>query len=140
MVPDNTDAEDILQEAFVSAFKNLSEYKGEATFGAWLKRIVINKTLNHLRKNKPDFVDVDQITHYTEEENDEEYEINPAEIHYAIKELPEGARVILSLYILEGYKHKQIAELLKISESTSKSQYQRAKLLLKQKLTDNIHG
>ncbi len=135
IVVNQYDAEDILQESFVSAFKSLEFYKGESSFGTWLKRIVINKSLNHLRQKRQNFTDLDNLHIAYEESDDEEItEVTPEAIHEAIKSLPEKARVILNLYLLEGYMHKEIAEMLDISESTSKSQYQRARKLLQEKL------
>lgn len=135
IVVNQFDAEDIIQESFLSAFKGLSSFKGESTFGVWLKRIVINKSLNALRQKKQTFTDLDNlyVTH-DEAENDDLHEITPEIIHEAIKGLPEKARVILNLYLLEGYMHKEIAEMLEISESTSKSQYQRARKLLQERI------
>ena len=138
IVVNQFDAEDILQESFVSAFKSLDSFKGESSFGSWLKRIVINKSLNALRQKKQNFADLDNL-HIASEESDENEdfpEVEPEQIHEAIKTLPEKARVVLNLYLLEGYKHKDIADMLDISESTSKSQYQRARKLLRDKLID----
>jgi len=136
IVVNQFDAEDILQESFVSAFKSLESFKGESSFGAWLKRIVINKSLNALRQKKYSFTDLDNLQVAQEELDDDEIpEVAPEAIHEAIKTLPEKARVVLNLYLLEGYMHKEIAEMLEISESTSKSQYQRAKKLLRDKLS-----
>jgi len=135
IVVNQFDAEDILQESFVSAFQSLGSFKGESSFGGWLKRIVINKSLNAIRQKKYAFTDLDNLhIAYEENENDEFPEVAPEAIHEAIKSLPEKARVVLNLYLLEGYMHKEIAEMLDISESTSKSQYQRARKLLREKL------
>jgi len=139
MLSDRNEAEDVLQEAFVSAFRNLEQFKGESTIGAWLKRIVINKCISHLRKKKPVLIEVDKI----ENENSASFQeleyisLNPEYIHQAIKELPEGSRVIFNLYALEGYKHKEISQMLEISESTSKTQYLRARSILMNKLSFN---
>ena len=143
IVVNQLDAEDILQESFSSAFCNLIKYKGEATFGAWLKRIVINKSINHVKKQKIWFEDSDKLPEVEDEDESDENELNrenlfskisPEMIHEAIKTLPIKAKAVLNLYLLEGYQHKEIAEMLGISESTSKSQYQRARKLLMQKL------
>jgi RNA polymerase sigma-70 factor (ECF subfamily) len=132
IVVNQFDAEDILQESFVSAFKSLDSFKGDSSFGGWLKRIVINKSLNSLRQKKQSFTELDNLhIAYEESDDDEDFpEVSLESIHEAIKTLPEKARVVLNLYLLEGYKHKDIAEMLEISESTSKSQYQRARKLL----------
>lgn len=139
MVNSQFDAEDIIQETFVSAFKNLDKFRGESSFGSWLKRIVINKSISFLRKQKFEFTDSDRLSKIQNESEESNFpEIDPVKIHEAIKQLPEKARVVTNLYLLEGYRHKEIAEILKITESTSKSQYQRARLLLKEKLTKEI--
>jgi len=135
MVVNQYDAEDIIQESFTSAFKNLDSFRGESSFGSWLKRIVINKSISHLRTKKHEFTDIDHLHIVDDEDTDDEIpDIKPEQVHEAIKSLPEKARVILNMHLLEGYKHREIAELLDISESTSKSQYQRAKMLLREKL------
>jgi RNA polymerase sigma-70 factor, ECF subfamily len=133
MVANTSEAEDILQEAFISAFSKLDSFREESSFGAWLKRIVINKSLNYLRKQKWNFEDIEETIIYEEDEEDIP-EISPEKIHFSIQKLPEKARIVINLYLLEGYKHKEIAEMLDISESTSKSQYSRAKQLLKSEL------
>lgn len=136
MLSNSMDAEDVVQEVFVKVFKNLKSFKGDATLGAWIKRITINTTLNHLRKNNPvSWNTLDQYEHVLVDPQGEDIEtIDLALIHRAIKQLPEGCRVIFNLFLLEGYRHQEIAEILKISESTSKSQYQRAKRLLRKEL------
>lgn len=136
-VPDTTEAEDLLQESFVKVFRELRTFQGTSTLGAWLKRIVINHCLNHLRKKRPVFQELSNVD-LPETDDGESFwiEITSEQIHHAIKRLPEGARVVCVLYLLEGYKHAAIAELLGISESTSKSQYRRAIGLLKADLAN----
>ena len=134
------DAEDILQESFVTAFKNLNELANDKAFGSWLKRIVINNCISHIRKNRIGFEDIDNydsIASFGDEEPD--ISIDPALVHYAIKELPAGGRAVLVLHALEGYKHREISEMLGISESTSKSQYKRALDLLYIQLKQKIY-
>jgi RNA polymerase sigma-70 factor (ECF subfamily) len=120
------DAEDILQESFVTAFENLSELTSDNAFGSWLKRIVINNCITQLRKR----IVLDDIGDHasiaSDENREEELSIDPALVHKAIKDLPTGGRTILVLHALEGFKHREIAEMLGITESTSKSQYRRA--------------
>lgn len=133
------EAEDVLQEAFVNAFKNIHSYNGKATFGAWLKRIVINKSITAVNRRKVEFISLEGQGSLQEEAD--ESEVLPesvAQVQGAIKELPEGYRIVLSLYLLEGYDHKEIAGILNISESTSKSQYNRAKKKLKETLTKGL--
>ncbi len=137
MLTKRHEAEDVLQEAFVNAFRNLKRFKGDSTFGAWLKRIVINQCISQLRKNKPVWVDIDDADFSNSEVFDSlDYSAFDADyIHQAIKELPEGSRAVFNLFALEGYKHKEIGALLEISESTSKSQYIRARSILMNKLS-----
>jgi len=128
MLNHQAEAEDLLQEAFVEAFRKIDTFKGESTFGAWLKRIVINRSINALKKRKLDFVSVDKRDFKDEEnEEDENIQWQVEKVHQAIQKLPDGYRSVLSLYLLEGYDHLEISEILNISESTSKSQFNRAK-------------
>lgn len=126
MLNNREDAEDILQETFVECFRNISSFRFESTFGAWLKKILINKCLNQLNKKKIDLTYCDSLP-ITVYEEDEEIIFDTSKIFYGINLLPDGYRVILTLYLLEGYDHSEISEILGISESTSKSQYSRAK-------------
>ena len=129
------EAEDMLQESFTYAFSKLGSFRFESSFGAWLKRIVVNTCINHLKKRKVDLV-------YTEQQSDpapEDDFVDYADIKFkvdsvmqAMEKLPQGYRVVFSLYLLEGYDHKEISEILGISESTSKSQFLRAKKKMKE--------
>jgi RNA polymerase sigma-70 factor (ECF subfamily) len=134
------DAEDVLQEAFISAFRNLDSYRGDASFGSWIKKIVINKAINVLKKRKwesmPDTDDLDVAA----DEPEQEYlpELGVEKVKGAIEQLPDGYRSVLSLYLLEGYDHQEIGEIMGITESTSKSQLNRAKNKLKEILLKKI--
>jgi RNA polymerase sigma-70 factor (ECF subfamily) len=134
------DAEDALQEAFISAFKNLGSYRHDATFGAWLKRIVVNKSINVLKKRKHELMPEDEHWDVAEQDTHIDYreEMTIGRVKQAIEELPDGYRTVLSLYLLEGYDHQEIAEIMGITESTSKSQLNRAKAKLREKLTVRI--
>ena len=136
------DAEDALQEAFISAFRNLDHYRGDATFGAWLKRIVVNKSINVLKKRRHEAMPGDEGWDVAEEDSGGDYKDNLTveRVKKAIEELPDGYRAVLSLYLLEGYDHQEIAEILGITESTSKSQLNRAKGKLREKLTSRYEG
>ena len=145
IVDNKLDAEDILQESFASAFCNLEKFKGEVSFGAWLKQIVINKSINFVRNRKNWLVITDNLPETEDELDDidvsEDNTINnilPEMIFEAIKSLPEKAKIVFSLYLLEGYQHKDISRMMDISESTSKSQYQRARKLLQDILLNMI--
>jgi RNA polymerase sigma factor (sigma-70 family) len=133
------DAEDILQESFVTAFEKINELSNENAFGSWLKRIVVNNCITHIRKNKVQFEDLDGYENTIGNDDEEEVNIEPEIVHHAIRELPDGGRTILILYALEKYKHREIAEMLSISESTSKSQYRRALDILFHNLKSKIN-
>lgn len=125
------EAEDVLQEAFVDAFSKIKDFRQDTTFGLWLKQIVVNRSINYLRKRKMDLValnDEQLDTIAEEEQNDlEESEFKVAQIKMAMQQIPEGYRVVLSLYLFEGYDHEEIGQILKISENTSRTQFLRAK-------------
>jgi len=135
---DYAEAEDVLQESFLSAFRELSGYKGDSSFGAWLKRIVVNKSINCLRQRRLALVPLGE-QHHDEPAEAANSPEDEADTHYradtlrrCIQELPDGYRVVLSLYLLDGYDHLEIAGILGISESTSKSQYSRARVRLRE--------
>lgn len=134
------DAEDALQEAFISAFRSLESYRGDAAFGAWLKRIVVNKAINLLKKRKHETIPDDENWDVAEQDVQAEYkeEFTVDRVRKAIGQLPDGYRAVLSLYLLEGYDHEEIAGILNISESTSKSQLNRAKSKLREILTPKV--
>ena len=127
-------AKDLLQESFVKAFRKIDDLEEPKAFAGWLKRIVVNTGVEHLRRKKNVF---EEITNETEEmldEIDDDLAIEPEVLHQAIKELPDGCRSVLSLHLFDGYKHAEIAQKMNISESTSKTQFRHAKALLKKKL------
>jgi RNA polymerase sigma factor (sigma-70 family) len=134
------EAQDVLQEAFISAFKNLDFYRGDAAFGAWLKRIVVNKALTALQKRKYDRLPQDEHWDVAEEIVPEDYgdPLTVERVKRGIHELPDGYRAVISLYLLEGYDHQEIAEIMSISESTSKSQLNRAKSKLRELLAIKV--
>lgn len=129
MMNNREDAEDILQDAFVQAFSKLDSFRYESTFGAWLKRIVINTCINAINKRKVDLLLTDDMYYFSNRSEEEEPELplTVKDVERAMEQLPEGGRLIFSLYLLEGYDHVEIAEILGITESTSKSQFMRAK-------------
>ena len=131
IVKDPQEAEDIMQESFLSAFRNIETYRGQVSFGAWLKRIVVNNSLDVLKKRRLLFEELNEdYTAYAELEEGIDEELLAQQlvrILEAIQQLPEGYRVILSLHLLEGYDHEEIAEILNITSSTSRSQFFRAK-------------
>ena len=127
------EAEDALQESFIKMFNSLSKFDGRVSFGAWFKRITINECLNRLRKNKLNWMEIkEDIPETTTEEKEGVF--TPEKLNQAISNLPDGCRAVFTLKAFEEYKHDEIAESLGISLSTSKSQFVRAKKLLKQTL------
>jgi len=132
IVNDSMEAEDIMQESFLSAFEKIDTYSGTVSFGAWLKKIVVNRSLDALSRRKAIFEDIDSHIGIRDESGDEtarneEIDVKVEEVKEAIERLPDGYRIILSLYLLEGYDHDEIAEILSVNSSTSRSQLSRAK-------------
>ncbi|MBW8684845.1 RNA polymerase sigma factor [Chitinophaga rhizophila] len=128
MTGNPADAEDTLQEAFMQVFKNLERLENAGSVTAWIKRIVVNHCLSHLRRKKVYFEEVDNIDVEEETIVDEgDFAWTVAAIKDAIHVLPNGYRTVLNLYLFEEYSHKEIASMLDISESTVKTQYMRAK-------------
>jgi RNA polymerase sigma-70 factor (ECF subfamily) len=131
IVNDSAQAEDIMQEAFLEAFRKIDTYREEASFGSWLKRIVINKSIDEIRKAK-DVISIDELDVEVPDQNDDENYIQVLstrveEIRKAIHALPDSYRIILSLYLLEGYDHEEIARILDISYNLSRTRYSRAR-------------
>ncbi len=130
IVGDPDDAEDVMQEAFLKAFAKLKTYRGEVSFGAWLKRIVVNKALDFLRLKKEQ-ISLDEVGEIEEVPDDPSEVMEVAyradTIKRAIYSLPEGYRIVLSLILLEGYDHEEVSGILNISNTTSRTQYHRAK-------------
>jgi RNA polymerase sigma factor (sigma-70 family) len=133
------DAEDVMQESFLSAFRNIQTYRGEVTFGAWLKKIVINRSLDVIKSRKA-MISLDAVAEMADETADMEYmdyrDLQRDDIITAIGALPDGYRVVLTLYLIEGYDHDEISEILQISNATSRTQYHRAKKKLAEKLNE----
>ncbi len=127
MLNNREDAEDVLQESFISAFKNLHQYIGKASFGSWLKRIVINACIAAIKKRNEQLIPLGEKDLPEEPTQEEGITYDIETVKAAISELADGYRLIISLYLFEEHSHKMIAEKLNISESTSKSQYSRAR-------------
>ncbi len=136
------EAEDVLQESFTEAFRNLAKFEYRTSFGGWLKQICINRSINQLNKRKIDWVDMEQIAGYDSEEElpyDEDSVTYQVEVvKRAIMKLPDGYRTVLNLYLLEGYDHEEIAGILNVAESTTRTQYMRAKQKLLHFLKEGI--
>ena len=142
IVQDPVEAEDIMQESFLSAFQKIKTYSGSVSFGAWLKKIVIHRSLDSLKKKKISFEELDEHTIETRETEVEVPDITKRinEVRDAIMQLPGGFRVVLTLYLLEGYDHEEIGQILNIKSSTSRSQYARARQKLIEILKKRNHG
>lgn len=143
MLNNQAEAEDIMQESFLSAFMKISSYKGEMSFGSWLKKIVINKTIDVLRTRKVKFEELNEKLVGPDDSPEPGFNVPDDDtrmidrIKEALKQLPEGFRVVLTLSLFEGFDHEEIAMILKISESTSRSQLARAKKKLIEIITNN---
>lgn len=145
IVGNHGEAEDVLQDAFLDAFLKIDSFRGTSTFGAWLKRIVVNKSINQVNKRKMTLVEIETAElngngHYEDSApSPADLQLSVERVVQAMEQLPDGYRIVFSLYCLEGYDHKEIAEILAISESGSKSQLNRAKKKLKEILKEKIY-
>ncbi len=137
MMGDEDEARDVLQDSFISAFTRLNTLKETALFSAWLKRIVINHCLNALKKRKDFVIPLNENMEVMEEEPMDPDNWTVKQIMGAINELPKGARTVLNLYMFEGYDHKEIGQILAITESASKAQYSKAKSRIRKMLEQN---
>jgi RNA polymerase sigma-70 factor (ECF subfamily) len=134
MVRNEMDAEDLLQNSFIDVFTKIDSYRYESTIGAWIKRIVINNCINFLKKRRLKYESWEEQMKepVVREDNIPEHTLTVSAVKMAMRKLPDGYRTVFSLYLLEGYDHKEIGSILEISEATSKSQYSRAKKKLKE--------
>jgi len=140
-VPDYDEAQDVLQESFIKVFQKINSYQGKGSLDGWIRKIIVNTALDHFRKTKEQRFQLE----ITEEEHSVSTEaaalenINAKELLMVIQALPVGFRTVFNLYAIEGYSHKEIAVMLGITESTSKSQYARARVhLQKNIITEQI--
>ena len=139
MLNNVAEAEDVLQESFIEAFKNLERFEYRTSFGGWLKQICINRSINQLKKRKIDWVDMELAGYDSADEmpvDEVEIALQVESVKKAIMKLPDGYRTVLNLYLLEGYDHEEIAEILQVAESTTRTQYMRAKQKLLQFLNE----
>jgi RNA polymerase sigma-70 factor (ECF subfamily) len=137
MVQNAHDAEDILQSIFIEVFTKLDSFRYESSIGAWIKRITINKCINFLKSRRLAFQELTAGMDRVEVTDTEREPILSVEkINKAINTLPDGYRVVFSLYAVEGYDHEEIAQILGVTEATSKSQYSRAKAKLREVLNN----
>lgn len=131
------EAEDLMQDSFVKAFENLKSFSGKGALGGWIRQITVNTALELYRKNKLtiQLIEIENNTQLAKDNSIEQLELN--DLLLKIQSLPTGFRTIFNLYAVEGYNHREIGELLNISEGTSKSQYSRARLLLRKMIADD---
>jgi len=137
MLRNDMDAEDLLQNSFVDIYGKINTFRFQSSIGAWIKRIVINNCINFLKKRRLEVVSLENQYDDRWDETEKEkadLPLNVKDIKSAISQLPDGYRMVFNLYTMEGYDHKEIAEILEVSEATSKSQYSRAKKKLREML------
>ncbi len=131
MMKNREDAEDVMQNAFVDVFTKMHQYGYQSTPGAWIKRIVINHCLNHLKKKKLFFEEIDNVPEVEEAVHIPQQLLSVDKVKSGIMQLAPGFRTVLNLYLMEGYDHAEISDILDITVSTSKTQYSRAKKKLR---------
>ena len=142
---DAADAEDVVQEAFIKAFTKLHQYKAEVTFGAWLKRIVVNKSIDFLKSKKQRLVELEEVhLKVIDTDDDDKWLVEDAitlsDVKKAINKLPDKYQYVVMLYLIEGYDHQEISEILSISEIASRTQLSRGKSKLRELLTLKQNG
>ena len=133
------EAQDILQEGFIKVYQKISQYKSTGPLGGWIRMVMINTALIQIRKNKKWENTVDVTTAYNLSNNDYNVldQLSADELMRIISDMPDGYRTVFNLFVVEGYSHKEIADMLQITESTSKTQYRKARLYLKKILEKN---
>lgn len=138
LVKNEADAEDLTQEAFIKAFRKIDQYKGEVTFGAWLKRIVVNRCIDFLKARRQHFVELEEHRLTVAEDTSWEVEapVGVEAVYQAIGELPEKYRYVVQLFLVEGYDHAEISEILGIRETTCRTRLMRGKGYLKELLKE----
>ncbi len=132
------DAKEVVNSSFLKIFTKVENYAGKGSFEGWMKKTVVNTALDHIKSRKLDKVGFDDINQLEEDvfiENSADWEINSEDIMKLVQSLPNATRAVFNMYIIEGYKHKEISEKLNISEGTSHWHLQNARKLLKEKLT-----
>ena len=136
------DAEDVLQEAFIKAFEKIHQFKGEVTFGAWLKKIVVNRSIDFLKAKKEQLVALDET--YMQIKDDEDWTVEDGvtleEVKNAMEQLPETYRTVVQLYLMEGYDHDEISQILGITGSSCRTRLMRGKAYLKEILKHKNYG
>lgn len=144
-VKDTMEAEDIVQEAFIKAFMKLDQYRAEVSFGAWLKRIVVNRCIDVLKSKHQRMIELEEHhLNVVDAVYEDSWQVNDTvsieDVERAIEQLPEKYKYVVMLYLIEGYDHKEISEILNITEVASRTQLSRAKQKLQTLLTINRNG
>ena len=130
------EAEDVMQEAFLAAFRNIDSFRGEVSFGSWLKRIVVNRSLDVLKKKSLDLEPLEEGRTIIDTDDDRDYEANykVEQVKKAIALLPASYRVLLTLHLFEGYDHEEIAQIMEMSNAAVRTGYSRARKRLQELL------
>jgi len=144
-VKDSFEAEDVVQEAFIKAFSKLHQYKAEVTFGSWLKRIVINKCIDSLKSKRQFMLELDEVhLKVVDSPYEDEWLVDDAitleDVKKAISNLPEKYKYVVMLFLIEGYDHQEISQILNISEVASRTQLSRGKVKLRDLLKQEQNG
>lgn len=136
------EAEDVLQEGFITVFRKIDSFEGKGELGAWLRKVFLNTALMQYRKNKARLqdLDVDVVGFRLESGDDPLDQLQADDLMRMIQRLPPGARMVFNLYAIEGFDHNEIAEQLGVSQGTSKSQYSRARELLRHMIEKEAHN
>ncbi|MEM9680846.1 MAG: RNA polymerase sigma factor [Bacteroidota bacterium] len=137
---DRAEAEDILQDGFIKVFADLGKYRGDGALGGWIRRVILNIALQHVRKQKRQFqtIEIDQIAETSSAEEMVFSQFGARALTKMIQQLPVGYRTVFNLYVVEGYSHKEIAEQLNFTVNTSKSQLSKAKAMLRKMLEKKL--
>lgn len=131
---DTAEAQDILQNGFIKVFTKTEYYQGRGSLEGWIRRVIVNTAIEHLRKNKMSFLSMDQITYHPGISCPSLRQLDYKDLLDIIQQLPVGYRTVFNLYAIEGYAHKEIAEMLQINEGSSKSQLSRARIWLQKRI------
>lgn len=131
------DAEEVLSNAFIKVFTKIDQYSGEGALGGWIRRIMVNESLNYIRYQKNLFVEIEEENHLNVSHDGFASQIDADHLLAMVAELPLGYRTVFNLYAIEGYTHKEIGEMLGVSENTSKSQLSKARRHLQERIGEN---
>ncbi|WP_343485783.1 RNA polymerase sigma factor [Allomuricauda sp. d1] len=136
------DAEDVLQESFIKAFQKLHQFKGEVTFGAWLKRIVVNRSIDFLKSKQQKTIELNEGYMHITDDRDWKVDdgIGIEEVKREIEQLPDKYRFVVQLYLVEGYDHAEISQIMEISETASRTRLSRGKNYVKESLKKKNYG